>query len=448
MWGQKYTLVPTCQSYFCSLNITVIFLKGRVFVKNQMKKLACLMLALVMMAGVLPITARAADISYDVVGGKIYFDAATGTITDCDTSVTEAVIPEDIYGVKVIAIKRNAFKDCKNLVKVSLPDTVETIGESAFYNCKSLEKVNIPTKIKTIEDYTFFDCDSLKDIIIPDGVLIIETNSFRSTGLERITIPDSVTTIEREAFAWSDLKTVIVGNAVTSISSSLFENCSLLENIKLGNEMTKIGYSSFRNCSNLRTISIPDSVVEIGQYAFLGSGLTSIIIPDSVSLLDTRVFEDCKDLRKVSLSNNMTVIPSSLFNNCAKLTEIYIPAGIKSIYDYAFLNCDKLADVYYGGDLVQWSEIGVNDFDNANSPLSAATIHFNCTGLPNAHPLGDIDGDGEITNTDIVNIARYIVGITEGDTKTAVEAYADMNGDGKVDNSDLVTVARIIVGLA
>jgi len=41
--------------------------------KNQMKKLACLLLALVMMAGVLPVTERAADISYDVVGGKNLF---------------------------------------------------------------------------------------------------------------------------------------------------------------------------------------------------------------------------------------------------------------------------------------------------------------------------------------------------------------------------------------
>jgi hypothetical protein len=47
-----------------------------------------------------------------------------------------------------------------------------------------------------------------------------------------------------------------------------------------------------------------------------------------------------------------------------------------------------------------------------------------------------------------VTIARYIVGLTEGDTKSAVEAYADMNSDGKVDNADIVTVARLIVGPA
>jgi len=60
---------------------------------------------------------------------------------------------------------------------------------------------------------------------------------------------------------------------------------------------------------------------------------------------------------------------------------------------------------------------------------------------------GDIDGDGVLTNTDIVTIARYIVGLTDRKTSSAVVTYADSNGDHKVDNVDLVCFARIIVGL-
>ena len=59
--------------------------------------------------------------------------------------------------------------------------------------------------------------------------------------------------------------------------------------------------------------------------------------------------------------------------------------------------------------------------------------------------LGDLDGNGNVDNADLVTLARAMVGLTElTDAQTAV---ADMNGDTNIDNSDLVTLARKIVGL-
>ena len=77
--------------------------------------------------------------------------------------------------------------------------------------------------------------------------------------------------------------------------------------------------------------------------------------------------------------------------------------------------------------------------DNINFAIENGSITVN------AAVKGDVNGDGHIDNTDLVNIARYVVGLTSGAIKTAVEKNADMNGDGHVDNTDLVTVARIIV---
>lgn len=53
-----------------------------------------------------------------VEGGAIYFDEATGTITDCDTSVTSVSIPEEIKGVSVTSIGDYAFCDCKSLTSI------------------------------------------------------------------------------------------------------------------------------------------------------------------------------------------------------------------------------------------------------------------------------------------------------------------------------------------
>jgi hypothetical protein len=141
----------------------------------------------------------------------------------------------------------------------------------------------------------------------------------------------------------------------------------------------------------------------------------------------------------VTLPNKLTLIDNMAFFHCQSLKSVTIPIGVITIHEAAFASCTSLSDVYYCGSKSDWRVITIHF---GNDQLINANIHYNF------HPLGDIDGDSEITNSDLVTIARYIVGLTEGNTKNAVEAYADMNGDGKVDNTDIVTVARTIVGLA
>jgi hypothetical protein len=62
--------------------------------------------------------------------------------------------------------------------------------------------------------------------------------------------------------------------------------------------------------------------------------------------------------------------------------------------------------------------------------------------------VGDIDGNGQINNVDVVTLARYIVGLYDEATAAAVRMYADMDGDGIITNSDLVALARICVNIA
>ena len=62
---------------------------------------------------------------------------------------------------------------------------------------------------------------------------------------------------------------------------------------------------------------------------------------------------------------------------------------------------------------------------------------------------GDVNLDADVTNADLVMIARYIVGLYDAESEEAeiIADLGDVDGDGKVTNSDLVTVARIIVGI-
>lgn len=54
-------------------------------------------------------------------------------ITDCDESATSVVIPAEIDGVPVTIIGDSAFKNCKSLTEIVIPDSVTDIGEYAFF---------------------------------------------------------------------------------------------------------------------------------------------------------------------------------------------------------------------------------------------------------------------------------------------------------------------------
>ena len=71
-------------------------------VNIHMQRMVGVLLSVCLLVGMFPASAFAAGsnvVTYPVTGGNIYFNKSTGAVTDCDESVTEAVIPEEIEGV-------------------------------------------------------------------------------------------------------------------------------------------------------------------------------------------------------------------------------------------------------------------------------------------------------------------------------------------------------------
>ncbi|MBQ9492838.1 MAG: leucine-rich repeat domain-containing protein [Oscillibacter sp.] len=119
------------------------------------------------------------DIAYAVTGGNIYFDADSGTVTDCDNwGVTEAVIPLKINGVEVTSIGDFAFYLQTGLIKVKMPDSVTSIGEWAFATCDSLTSIKIGNGVTSIGASAFYACDNLTSMEISASVTSIGNLAF------------------------------------------------------------------------------------------------------------------------------------------------------------------------------------------------------------------------------------------------------------------------------
>ena len=312
-----------------------------------------------------------ANVKYAVDGGYITFDRKTGTITDCDSMVTKANIPQKIEGVAVKSIGANAFNNQQHLESVTIPDGVTSIGERAFCSSGVLTSVKIPDSVTSIGAYAFDTCSSLTNVTIPNGVTSIEEHTFDSCiSLTSVTIPDSVTSIGDCAFMdCSSLKSVTIPDSVTSIGEGAFYDCSSLTSVTIPDSVTSIGDYAFYGCESLTSVVIPDSVTCIGNCAFwkcsslasvtipdsvtsIGDGafynctsLTSVTIPGSVTSIDKDAFCFCRSLTSVTIPDSVTSIGSSAFYGCTSLTSVTIPDGVTSIGEFAFDHCTSLTSV-------------------------------------------------------------------------------------------------------
>ncbi len=107
-----------------------------------------------------------------------------------------------------------------------------------------------------------------------------------------------------------------------------------------------IGEYAFENCSELKSITIPNSATEIGYSAFEGcKAITSITIPNSVTKIGSSAFYGCTALTTVKLPNSLTAINSYLFENCSSLESIMIPNSVTEIESSAFKGCSALESI-------------------------------------------------------------------------------------------------------
>ncbi len=266
----------------------------------------------------------------------------------------------------VVMIDEYAFYECRNLTKVTIPETVTDMGPYSFYNCTSLIEVTMPNTISTIWDYTFYGCTKLTTINIPSTVTSIRAYAFNGSGLTEVTIPGSVQTITTAVFSSCiSLKKVTIEEGVPNLGDrSMFDSCTSLEEISIPESVTEIAPYTFQYCSSLKSITIPSKVTRIPSYAFYGcSRLEEISMPSTVSEMGSYAFGTCTSLKRfefpdamvdtgeacvlyictnledVTFSKNTTKISNMTFSQCNGLKEINIPEGVTEIgYQVFYMN--------------------------------------------------------------------------------------------------------------
>lgn len=137
-------------------------------------------------------------------------------------SSEEIEIPSEYSGKPVTEISKSVFRN-KNITSVTIPASIEKIGNRAFSNCAKLVNVNFSEGLKEIDNFAFSYCSKLAKVTLPESLTRLGEYAFTSSGLESCVIPSGITELENFVFfQCKKLTTVMVPSTVKNFGKDVF----------------------------------------------------------------------------------------------------------------------------------------------------------------------------------------------------------------------------------
>ena len=191
----------------------------------------------------------------------------------------------------------------------ALPEMLglKRIGGEAFYGCKNLKKLTIPETVEYIGGGAFYGCSNIWSLTY--NAINAECGSFMESNasLEKIVIGDKVRRLPRGIFSGREFTEVALPVCLERIDDSAFYGCKNLTTINLSDSIRYIGYDAFYGCSSLKNIHWPLRLTTIGSRAFRQTALETISLPEGVTSVGDGAFYICPFAKTVYIPSTANV---------------------------------------------------------------------------------------------------------------------------------------------
>ncbi len=335
-------------------------------------------------------------------------------------NMNNSFVPVTLKTVEVLRVNEisdYAFYGCTNLIGISLPDSMEKIGESAFRFCGSIEELRIGKNVNSIGNYAFVDCGKLENIIVD-----VMNETYLDKNGVLFSLDSSAGIHVAELVAYPTAKTV---------------DAYVVESVYRGEQEFTVtslaGYAFYK--AGFQSIDMPVSIQKIGEYAFAQSAIESVRI--ATADIGVKAFNKCTALKDVYIDNiDITTAASDEFGLLSTVKTVFAKHMTEYPSDAYLLNADnryeKLTNTTY--------KYGV-EYDVFTKDK---TIIRNVTVKSADMTMGSVTIDGK----ELIDRYLYVSGSTFRIEATAKPGYAFYGWFTDAELTQLVTseiVAEITV---
>lgn len=387
-------------------------------------------------------------------------------------------------GTRLVA--DSALREIDNLGNISIPASVEIIGDCAFLNFSSESLKNItvanenkyfssengvlfnknktellcypcgknettytvPNTVTKLAKVSFSGC-KLNKLILPNNLKYIDESAFTETSLKTLSIPESVEYIGKYTFLMSGIETVNIPKRIATIEEGTFSCCINLKSVTIDNNIKHIGDYAFSRCYNLSDINISNNVTSIGKGAFQSTIIQKIELPASLESIGEYAFNDCQNLQEVTIPNKEVNINNRAFYNCPELNTVTIPAKVKEIGKNAFGYQGNIFDEedYEYGEENSIQDFKITGYSNTAAETYAKENGFEFISLGEQILTGDANQDGTVNIKDVTYLQMHIAGNKNTDGSPLIDETnkqlfdsIDMNNDSKLTVNDVTAL--------
>ncbi len=249
----------------------------------------------------------------------------------------------------------------------TIPEGVRVIKHAAFRGCYGLVEITVPSGVNRIENFVFGECYNLSAIRFEgDAPQLGQAASFDQGTWPTVYYRPGKkgwgpTFCGRPTAVWEDAPAAAVTTSQPTAHSPQSKASSSQPSDPLppfpSNDNKNFTYETNNGTITVTKyigpggdVVIPDSigglpVTGIGSNAFAYRPITTVSLPESVSVIGDNAFTECKKLTMIVLPDRLSHIGKSAFKGCEGLTDITIPAGVAVIESGAFRRCISLTNV-------------------------------------------------------------------------------------------------------
>ena len=338
--------------------------------------------------------------------------------------ISNAEVKKEEYSTGLSHYEGYSFGGNYDITELTLPSTIQFIGQGALYQEDKLTKVvfnsdNDPSAEYTIESYAFGECTALSDVsFVSSDYPTVNVNAFANcSALKTIEFPDD-SDIDRGALKGCyNLETIYNApgglDFYDSYDDFLEENCPKDKESNYVFQLKEIvfqeGYEYIDGIINenyyyepkitapyLKKIALPKTAQWIG--GFDNTAIESVDLPEDLTGIGSMCFENCHDLKSVNFPSSITEIGSYAFAGCENLTGSVTLSKIENVGNHAFAGCHdlklsvKISGMIYGP---EFYDSGVTDItftatDDVNDWICYCNNEFtDCPDLRSITVLGD-----------------------------------------------------------